>query len=302
MSPKSEKRIILIVDDDPSIRKILTKKLRSRFDEILTASTAKEAARLLFENRITHLLCDCNLGPDSPASYKLIPAWRKAHPSISRAVIFSGSCLSDKRIPDEVDSVVAKGEEFEKLLSALLSSPTDEPGVREVAVSETESIGESAGFEFDERNGGRKHKKSALKIISLEKIEIRIESDIVIARKTGRDMARSLGFSDVDSFKISIAISELVQNVLLHAGAGTISLSAVSTENNEVGLTMVVEDSGPGIDDIERAMRDGYSTSNSLGNGLPGAKRLLDAFEIRSEVGKGTVVTATKWIPAVEER
>lgn len=127
-----------------------------------------------------------------------------------------------------------------------------------------------------------------------KEMEIKDEYDIVGARSVGKVMAQELGLGVVDQSRISTAISELARNVVLYAGKGKIHFRVVRRGSKE-GLEVTVSDEGPGIPDVELAMMDGYTTSGGLGVGLPGAKRLTDEFEIRSEVGKGTVVTFRKW-------
>jgi serine/threonine-protein kinase RsbT len=120
------------------------------------------------------------------------------------------------------------------------------------------------------------------------------DADIVTASQQGRTLAAQLGFSSSDRGAITIAILEVTSNIIKYAGRGEIVLSAVQ-QNGRRGLVVVARDEGPGIPDIERALQDGYSTGEGLGIGLPGARRLMDEFEIVSEVGKGTTVTMRKW-------
>lgn len=130
-----------------------------------------------------------------------------------------------------------------------------------------------------------------------QRIEVPIheELDIVRARQEGRQMARNLGFGAVDLARIATAISELARNIYLHAQEGVIHLMEVE-QGTRRGLEIVALDQGPGIPNVEEAMRDGYSTSGRLGAGLPGTRRLVDEFEIESEVLKGTRVTIRKWL------
>ena len=120
------------------------------------------------------------------------------------------------------------------------------------------------------------------------------DGDIVEARRKGRELAQRIGFSGSDLTIIATAISEIARNIVVYADRGEISLSEADTGGRR-GIVVVARDKGPGIADIERAMRDGYSTGNSLGLGLPGARRLMDDFEIMSTVGQGTTVTMRKW-------
>lgn len=126
-------------------------------------------------------------------------------------------------------------------------------------------------------------------------IPINNESDIVIARQKGREMAKEFGFSTIDLALIATAISELTRNVITYANKGTLSVELVE-EQGKKGVRVVSSDEGPGIESMELAMQDGYSTTKSLGLGLPGVKRLMDDFRLQSEFGKGTTVIATKWI------
>ena len=125
---------------------------------------------------------------------------------------------------------------------------------------------------------------------------VRIQSDsgIVAARKKGRELAAQLGFGSTEQALVATAISELARNILVYAKQGEIELSIVG-EGGIRGLVVVARDEGPGIPDVNRALEIGYSTSNSLGLGLPGVRRLMDEFEVHSEVGRGTTVTVRKW-------
>jgi serine/threonine-protein kinase RsbT len=126
-------------------------------------------------------------------------------------------------------------------------------------------------------------------------VPIERDGDVVVARQMGRELAVKVGFSGSDLTIIATAISEIARNILSYAQQGEMVLSPVKTGDRS-GILVVGRDSGPGIPDIERAMRDGYSTGRSLGLGLPGAKRLMDEFEVASQAGKGTVVTMKKWV------
>jgi serine/threonine-protein kinase RsbT len=129
----------------------------------------------------------------------------------------------------------------------------------------------------------------------INEVRVRITSalDIVAARQKGRELANDLGFGPTDMAIIATAISELARNIVLYARRGEIILSPA--QESPSGILVVASDEGPGIPDIAEAMRKGYSTSGSLGIGLPGVKRLMDEFEIVSEIGRGTTVTAKKW-------
>lgn len=125
-------------------------------------------------------------------------------------------------------------------------------------------------------------------------LKIKDEKDIIIVRKIGRDVATNLGFNPIDQARITTAISELARNVVKYAGNGTISIEIV--HKYVPGLLVIVKDEGPGIVNIKKAMEDGYTTSNSLGAGLPGVKRLMDEFVIDSKVDGGTQIRVVKWL------
>jgi serine/threonine-protein kinase RsbT len=127
-----------------------------------------------------------------------------------------------------------------------------------------------------------------------ETMPIRSEYDVVQVRQAVRKWAAELGFSLVDQTKIVTATSELARNVLVHGQGGCARLEALH-EGARRGLRLAFEDQGPGIPDIEQALRDGYTTGSGLGLGLGGSKRLMNEFHIVSKVGEGTRVTVTKW-------
>jgi serine/threonine-protein kinase RsbT len=126
-------------------------------------------------------------------------------------------------------------------------------------------------------------------------IPVSSEIDIVTARQKGRELAAGLGFSNTELTLIATAISEVTRNIVEYAKRGELCLSFVQ-QGNKRGIAVIASDRGPGIPNIKLAMQDGYSTGHSLGLGLPGAKRLMDEFEIVSVVGKGTKVTMKKWV------
>lgn len=128
------------------------------------------------------------------------------------------------------------------------------------------------------------------------RIAIGSAADIVMARRKGRELATELGFEGSDLTLIATAISEVARNIVEHAKEGEIILSPI-IQGNKHGIVIIARDDGPGIPDINRAMQYGYSTRRGLGVGLPGAKWLMDEFEIHSDVGKGTRVTMRKWLP-----
>ncbi len=127
------------------------------------------------------------------------------------------------------------------------------------------------------------------------RLQIGSEHDILLARQRGRELAAEAGFSGSDLTVVATAISEIARNIVEYAMRGEIVL-ALAREGESLGIVVVARDSGPGIGDVALAMQDGYSTSRSLGLGLPGARRLMDEFDVDSEPGRGTTVTMKKWL------
>ena len=121
------------------------------------------------------------------------------------------------------------------------------------------------------------------------------EFDTFKVRRYAKNEAERLGFRSAKVYRLATAVSELANNLRFHAHpGGTISIAHV-TDSGRDGIEIVAEDQGPGIPDVELAMRDGYSTNNGLGGGLPGTRRLMDEFSIESRVGVGTVIVAKMW-------
>jgi serine/threonine-protein kinase RsbT len=125
-------------------------------------------------------------------------------------------------------------------------------------------------------------------------MEIRTPEQLSIARRLVLDWASRLDFSVVDRTKFVTAASEIGRNTLTHGKGGSMRITELQRDG-KTGLQLVFEDQGPGIADVERAMKDGYSTANSMGLGLGGTRRLVNEFELHSEPGKGTKVTVTQW-------
>ena len=127
-------------------------------------------------------------------------------------------------------------------------------------------------------------------------IALESEHDIIIARSEVRAIAARLGFRLIDQTRLVTVTSELARNVVKYAQRGRMIARPMDVAEGRAGLRLIFEDEGPGIPDIAAAMRDGFSTGRGLGKGLPGSKRLVDVFEIESEVGRGTRVTIVRWL------
>jgi serine/threonine-protein kinase RsbT len=127
-----------------------------------------------------------------------------------------------------------------------------------------------------------------------ETFPIRTSDDVVRVRQIARSWAAELKFSLVDQTKFVTATSELARNTLEHGGGGTMTAQIVENGLRK-GIRLTFHDEGPGIPDVELALRDGFTTGGGMGLGLSGSKRLVNEFEIKSEVGRGTVVSITRW-------
>lgn len=131
-------------------------------------------------------------------------------------------------------------------------------------------------------------------VLNKDSLSIQKEQDVVPFRNRVKEYAVKIGMSLVNQTKLITAASELVRNMLKYGGGGSTLIEVVS-KGRENGIRLTFVDKGPGIKDIEQAMKDGFSTGKSLGLGLPGTKRLVSEFDIKSMVGKGTTVTIIKW-------
>jgi len=130
-------------------------------------------------------------------------------------------------------------------------------------------------------------------VIGAENLPVQSESDVVSARRRVREISARLGFSLVDQTKVVTAASELARNTIIHGGGGTLLIETLN--GPRTGLRLIFEDKGPGIQDVDLALRDGFTTGSGLGLGLGGAKRLANDFDIVSRPGEGTKVTITRW-------
>jgi serine/threonine-protein kinase RsbT len=127
------------------------------------------------------------------------------------------------------------------------------------------------------------------------RVNIASDADIVTARLQGRSIAERIGFTGSDLVIIATAISEVARNIVEYAERGEVILSN-SRQGGRIGMTIIARDTGPGIADVQLALQGGYSSGRGLGLGLPGARRLMDEFDIVSRPGKGTKVTMRKWL------
>lgn len=123
---------------------------------------------------------------------------------------------------------------------------------------------------------------------------LQTEADIVFSRQTVRKLSQALGFSLVDQTKLVTAASELARNTLIHGRGGVMRWQVVENGSRS-GLRLCFEDRGPGIPDVHLALKDGWTSGTGLGMGLPGAKRLVNEFDLQSQAGHGTRVTVTRW-------
>jgi len=131
-------------------------------------------------------------------------------------------------------------------------------------------------------------------ILSREVADLRRSEDVLKVRQTARRLALEAGFGLVDQTKIVTAVSELARNTVTHGGGGTATLELLE-EGSRRGLRIAFRDEGPGIVDVELAMKDGYTTSGGLGLGLGGSRRLMGEFDLVSAPGRGTTVTVARW-------
>jgi len=127
-----------------------------------------------------------------------------------------------------------------------------------------------------------------------EQLPIASSGDVVLVRNAVRTAAERMGFRQIDVTKLVTAASEIARNTLVYGGGGTAQVNCLDGDSRS-GVRVVFEDQGPGIPDLQLALREGYTTGRGMGLGLSGSKKLVDEFEIDSEVARGTRVTMTKW-------
>ena len=128
-----------------------------------------------------------------------------------------------------------------------------------------------------------------------ERIPIESDADVVTARQRAREIAAGLDLSSTDQTLLATAISEVARNITTYATRGEVLLSIVHDNGGREGIRVIARDNGPGIEDVERALQDGFTSGGGLGLGLPGARRLVDEFDIESAPNEGTTVTLVKW-------
>jgi len=130
---------------------------------------------------------------------------------------------------------------------------------------------------------------------SEERIAIESDNDVVVARQRARELAAGLELTSTDQTLLATAISEVARNITTYAKRGEVLLSIVRDNGGREGIRVVARDSGPGIENVDLAMQDGYTSGGGLGLGLPGARRLVDEFDIETAPSQGTTVTLVKW-------
>lgn len=134
-----------------------------------------------------------------------------------------------------------------------------------------------------------------LRVETSESLPVASLGDIVKVRRRCGTLARELGFRSSDQTRVMTAASELARNAVVHGGGGRAHIEVLRDVDGRHGVRLTVEDEGPGIEDVERALQDGFSSGEGLGLGLGGARRLADELEVQSEAGHGTRVVLTKW-------
>ena len=140
---------------------------------------------------------------------------------------------------------------------------------------------------------------TTIELLMPARVEIKTLMDVVNARRRGLEMALALGFSRPDATKIAVVISELGRNILLYTRGGTLTL--IAHHVGKKGFKIIAQDQGPGFQDLEAALEGGHSTSDGLGLGISGSKRLVDEFEVRNVAGSGTTIIAVKWLRSQSE-
>ena len=133
-----------------------------------------------------------------------------------------------------------------------------------------------------------------METLSRHEMKVETEDDIILVRRRARELAEARRFDTFATAAVTTATSELARNIVVHAGKGVAILEEVS-DGHRTGVRLTFTDEGPGIADVQRVLQGGYSTARSMGLGLSGSRRLVDAFELDSAPGKGTTITVVKW-------
>lgn len=133
-----------------------------------------------------------------------------------------------------------------------------------------------------------------METLSRQEMKVETEDDIILVRRRVRELAEQRRFDAFATAAVTTATSELARNIIVHAGKGVATLEEVS-DGNRTGIRLTFRDEGPGIADVQRVLQGGFSTARSMGLGLSGSRRLVDAFELDSTPGKGTTITVVKW-------
>lgn len=134
-----------------------------------------------------------------------------------------------------------------------------------------------------------------MQLLRQERFPVKTQQDVVVVRQRVRAFALEAGFSILDQTKVITAASELARNIIDYGGGGEVKLALVKNEREKPGVQLIFEDQGPGIENVDLALTDGFTTGGGLGMGLSGSKRLMSEFSLETEKGKGTRVTVTKW-------
>lgn len=134
-----------------------------------------------------------------------------------------------------------------------------------------------------------------VRVLSREEMKVDAEGDVVLVRKRVRTLAQEQKLDTFATAAVTTATSELTRNIWVHAHKGRVTVEIVTDEHQRMGVRATFADEGPGIPDMDRVLRGGYSTARSMGLGLSGSRRLVDEFSIESQLGKGTVITFVKW-------
>jgi len=126
-------------------------------------------------------------------------------------------------------------------------------------------------------------------------LKVQKDLDVIYIREVGREVSAEIGFGVLDQTRITTAISELARNVIVHADCGLVVIKKIQT-GDKIGIVIICKDEGPGIEDIDKALKEGYTSSGGLGIGMAGARRLMDEFHVESIPEKGTTVVVKKWL------